>query len=213
MGGQAQANGDIELSWGTPVPITGTLSSLNLYRSLSNNVSIDDSNLYQTFEPSVTSFTDVETSEGVIYYYKLTGILDDGVEALVSAEVDIMSDDATKVLCTGNVELSDIVQGDDHSGIKVVFSKVSPAAISDSLVTDVDGVINIVMQTGIYNIYFSKDGYQPYMMGNVFLSENVDLDTTVLNPGGSFSSFRRSFQTSLQLQRALCRRRCCCKCR
>ena len=95
-----------------------------------------------------------------------------------------MSDDATIVLCTGSVELSDVTDG-DFSGVKVLFSKVSPAAISDSLITSADGAISIVMQTGIYNIHFSKDGYQPLMLGNVFLSENITLDNVVMNPGGS----------------------------
>ena len=80
--------------------------------------------------------------------------------------------------------MSDVTDG-DFSGVKVLFSKVSPAAISDSLITSADGAISIIMQTGIYNIHFSKDGYQPLMLGNVFLSENITLDNVVMNPGGS----------------------------
>ncbi|HJL51890.1 MAG TPA: right-handed parallel beta-helix repeat-containing protein, partial [Arenicellales bacterium] len=184
MNGSSNSDGDIELSWGTPVPISGTLTGLNLYKNTSPNVALTADNLYQEFAATATSYTDTETAEGITYYYKLTGTLDDGTEALVSAEVAVMSDDATKVRVVGLVQLSD-VDTPDYSGVQVLFSKVSPAAISDSLETDESGEIDIVMQTGIYNIHFSKDGYQPYMIGNVFFSENVDLDTTIMNPGGS----------------------------
>ena len=155
MGGQSNTNGDIELSWGTPVPISGTLTSLRLYKSIEANISLSEENLYQTFDATLTNFTDSETSEGITYFYKLTGTLDSGTEALVSAEINVLSDDATIVLCTGSVELSDVTDG-DFFGVKVLFSKVSPAAISDSLITSADGAISIVMQTGIYNIHSQK---------------------------------------------------------
>ena len=83
---------------GNSVPISGTLTSLRLYKSIEANVSLSEENLYQTLDSELTNFTDSETSEGITYYYKLTGTLDNGTEALVSAEVNVLSDDATIVL-------------------------------------------------------------------------------------------------------------------
>ena len=147
-------------------------------------MSIDPGNLIQEFGTDDNSFVDTDTYEGDTYYYKLTGILDDQTEALVSNEISVQSDDATKVRVLGQIVLSD-TETSDYSGVKVLFEKVSPAAISDSLVTEEDGAVDIILQTGIYNVHFSRDGYQPQLQGNVFFSDNVDLGTIDMEVGGS----------------------------
>ena len=162
----------------------GSLSGLKLYRNTEPNVSIDPGNLIQEFGTDDNSFVDTDTYEGDTHYYKLTGILGDQTEALVSNEISVQSDDATKVRVLGQIVLSD-TETSDYSGVKVLFEKVSPAAISDSLVTQEDGAVDIILQTGIYNVHFSRDGYQPQLQGNVFFSDNVDLGTIDMEVGGS----------------------------
>ena len=185
MNGSSNSDGEIVLAWGTPVPLTGALTGLKLYKGTSANIALTAGNLYQEFAASVTSYTDTETAEGVTYYYKLTGTLDSATEALVSAETATMSNNATTVRVAGQALLSDAT---DHSGVKVLMVNRYTPAIRDSVVTDLTGVYSRVMQTGIYNIHFSKDGYQPDMIGNQTFpgtEGNMDLDTTTIIPGGS----------------------------
>ena len=66
MGGSSEDDGTISISWGTPVPISGSLSGLKLYRSTEPNVSIDPSNLIQEFGTNDNSFVDTDTYEGDI---------------------------------------------------------------------------------------------------------------------------------------------------
>ena len=52
------------------------------------------------------------------------------------------------------------------------------------MVTGITGEIDIILNNGLYNIYFSKDGYQSQALGGVFMAANVVLDTVSLAPGG-----------------------------
>lgn len=185
LGGQSEVDGKIALGWATPIPISGTLTGLKLYRSLNASCELIPANLYQSFAADVVQFTDANVEEGITYYYRLSGLLTDGgttTESVVSSVVGIMSDNAGIVRVVGTVRLQ---SQSDHSGVKVYFEKVSPSAVADSLFTGSDGKISIVMKTGIYNIHFTKDGYQPVMLGNRFLSANTQLDTIAMRPGGS----------------------------
>lgn len=57
---------------------------------------------------------------------------------------------------TGNAQL---MGETDHSGIKVLFTAVSPTAKTDSTVTDVNGNYSKTLTAGTYSIKFSKTGY------------------------------------------------------
>ncbi|OFX25474.1 MAG: hypothetical protein A2033_09040 [Bacteroidetes bacterium GWA2_31_9] len=47
----------------------------------------------------------------------------------------------------------------NNSNIKIIFLRVAPTTIIDSTHSDINGYYNINIQTGIYNIYFSKQGF------------------------------------------------------
>jgi len=78
LGGQSAVDGKISLGWATPIPISGTLTGLKLYRSLNANCEIIAGNLYQSFAADIVQFTDANVEEGVTYYYRLTGLISDG---------------------------------------------------------------------------------------------------------------------------------------
>ncbi|MBU0712439.1 right-handed parallel beta-helix repeat-containing protein, partial [bacterium] len=168
-----------------PIPISGTLTGLKLYRSLNADCELITGNIYQTFAADVTQYIDANVEEGNTYYYRLTGLLTSGettTESVVSSIVGVMSDNAGIVRVLGTVRLQ---EQSDHAGVKIYFEKVSPSAVADSLFTAADGKISIVMKTGIYNIHLTKDGYQPVLLGNRFLSANTQLDTIAMRPGGT----------------------------
>ena len=52
------------------------------------------------------------------------------------------------------------------------------------ITTDITGEIDIIMNNGLYNIYYSKAGYQTQALGDIFLAANVALDTITLSAGG-----------------------------
>lgn len=187
MSGNSTSNGDIELTWGTPTPISGTLTGIKLYKSLNPNVALVETNLIQELDASATTFTDTDTEEGIAYYYKLTGVLDSGTEALVSAEVSVVSDNSILLRIMGVVQLADATFPPDHSGVKVLMEAVSPTAASDSMVTAVTGEFNMVLSNGMYHIHFTKDGYQPITHGDMFLAVTTIMDTLILERGGSRS--------------------------
>ena len=184
LGGVSDTYGNIELAWSTPIPMTGTLEGLKLYRSTSPNLVLTGANLYQSFASSVTSYTDSNVEEGDTYYYRLTGFVaigGDTTESVVSSEIGIMSDDATVVRVRGVAYLQN---QSDHTGTKVYFEKTSPSAVTDSVYTNADGYYDIVVVTGIYNAHFTHDAYQPRLLGHQFFSDNAYLDTLTLVPGG-----------------------------
>ena len=184
LSGASDLDGKIILKWATPIPISGTLDSLKLYRSLTQPCEITPENLIKSFGSDVTEYTDFNLEEGVTYYYKLTGIVQkDGteIEALVSPELAITYDDPRYVRATGYAILQN---AEDYSGTKVLFEKASPSAVTDITFTNSDGYFSKILVTGIYNVYFSHDGYQPKLLGNIFFSSNVNLDTVNLVEGG-----------------------------
>jgi len=187
LGGSSDTFGDIDVAWSTPVPMVGTLEGLKLYRSMTPNVSITPSNLYQEFTTDITSYTDTNVDEGDTYYYRMTGLVAQGTdttESVVSSEIGVLSDNATVVRVRGIAYLEN---QSVHSGTKVYFEKTSPSAVTDSVYTNVDGYYDIVLVTGIYNAHFTQDAYQPRLLGHQFFSDNAYLDTLTLVPGGVVS--------------------------
>jgi len=184
LSGTSNTDGSIHLIWNSPVPINGNLIGYRLYRAGDVNVPISNDYLYVSLEPAAVSYTDNNVEEGFVYYYKLTGIIDDNgnsTEALASAEISVISDNPTIVRIKGTVLLED---ASDHSGIKIFFEKTSPSAVSDSCYTESNGGFNKILKTGIYNVHMSKDGYQPKLIGDQFFPGNVTMDTVILVLGG-----------------------------
>lgn len=69
----------------------------------------------------------------------------------------------------------------DHSGIKVLFTAVSPTAKTDSTVTDVKGDYTKVLTGGTYSIKFSKSGYyDSTYKQNVFVNGLINLNPVKL---------------------------------
>jgi len=73
----------------------------------------------------------------------------------------------------------------DHSAIKVFFEAITPSAQADSCLTNSDGSYGIGLATGIYAVYYSKNGYKPYTLPDeYFLEIDQTLPDVTLAPGG-----------------------------
>ena len=85
----------------------------------------------------------------------------------------------------------------NHNGIKVFFERTEPCILIDSTYTDSNGYYFIDIETGIYNITFSKTGYLNEWIYNHILFSNTTLSditllehTTILNVPSVFSSIQ-----------------------
>jgi hypothetical protein len=75
-----------------------------------------------------------------------------------------------------------------HSGIKVKFIAQSPTSMTDSTVTNLDGSFSKTVVPGLYQITFSKIGYEPVFNQNslgqsVLLTSKTSLGTTYVLSG------------------------------
>jgi hypothetical protein len=137
--------------------------------------------LVEDLAATATDYTDSDVVEGHTYYYKVVGVLSDGSESLIGPEASGLSNALTIMRLRGVAHLSDASSdAPDHSGIKALFSAASPSAQSDSMITGITGEIDIILYNGLYNIYFSKDGYQSQTIGGVYMAANVVLDTVTI---------------------------------
>jgi parallel beta-helix repeat protein len=76
----------------------------------------------------------------------------------------------------------------DHSGIKVKFTPFSPTAKLDSTFTNSDGSYSIKLSGGVYQVLFTKSGYQDnfYQNGDkIAIAENGSLEDVYLDVGNS----------------------------
>jgi hypothetical protein len=72
----------------------------------------------------------------------------------------------------------------DHSNIKVLFVRIAPTTLKDSTYTSTNGHFSISLQTGIYNITYSKSSYLDVILsGNSFYSNTTLQDTTLASMG------------------------------
>ncbi|RLD55658.1 MAG: hypothetical protein DRJ05_12615 [Bacteroidetes bacterium] len=68
----------------------------------------------------------------------------------------------------------------NHSGILVEFIPISPSALQDSTLTIVNGSFSLYVENGIYDIAYSKEGYQTYQIEGIFINSDLILDSVIL---------------------------------
>lgn len=69
----------------------------------------------------------------------------------------------------------------EHDSIQIVFERIAPAQLFDTVYTDINGYFNKIIATGIYNVTFSKSGYltTSYIDVNLYLNYTFP-DNTLL---------------------------------
>jgi hypothetical protein len=70
----------------------------------------------------------------------------------------------------------------DHSGIKAVFLRIAPSSLLDSTLTNSGGHYSIDLQTGIYTVTFSRDGFFSKSLTEVSLYSSQNLPDVTLIP-------------------------------
>ena len=68
----------------------------------------------------------------------------------------------------------------NHSNIKVVFERVAPSALWDSTYSNKDGYYSIELESGIYNITYSKNGYNDELSEEQIIYSNTTLQNIIL---------------------------------
>jgi len=47
----------------------------------------------------------------------------------------------------------------DHSGVIITFERTAPSALTETATTDANGYFTAALETGIYNVAYTKEGY------------------------------------------------------
>jgi len=71
----------------------------------------------------------------------------------------------------------------NHDSIKLLFERTVPSTLSDSVYTDNSGYFNITIETGIYNITYSKQNFILIFIFDQILYSNTLLADTTLECG------------------------------
>ncbi len=88
---------------------------------------------------------------------------------------------AQTVTITGNAFL----EGEtDHSGVRVVFTRTAPSALTDSVFTDATGAFSKAMEQGLYTIGYARAGFLPVTLTNVAVYADLALSDTTLETSG-----------------------------
>jgi len=69
----------------------------------------------------------------------------------------------------------------EHDSIQVIFERIAPSSLLDTAYTVSDGYYSVQLETGIYNVNYSKDGYFPESLTNQQIYTNTTLSTTTLS--------------------------------
>lgn len=69
----------------------------------------------------------------------------------------------------------------NHSGINIKFIPVSTSAEFSEGFTDLNGLFNISVISGVYDISYEKSGYQTYVLNQQFISSDVTLSDVTLS--------------------------------
>lgn len=79
---------------------------------------------------------------------------------------------------SGNAFLDD---KSNFENIKITFSPVSPSAIFAETYSDLSGYFKVQLANGIYNVVYSKEGYQTYQIDNVFVGSDLIIDNYTMS--------------------------------
>ena len=69
----------------------------------------------------------------------------------------------------------------EHSGIQVLFERTAPSSLTYTVYTDTDGYYTNEIETGIYDVTYSKDGYFFQSLSDQILYNNTTLDDITLS--------------------------------
>lgn len=95
--------------------------------------------------------------------------------------VKLVAVNSQTVTIDGNVFLEN---QSHYDSIKILFERTVPSSFFDSIYSDTSGHFSIVIETGIYNIYYSKENYISISLIDQLLYSNITLpDTTLQNAG------------------------------
>ncbi len=67
----------------------------------------------------------------------------------------------------------------DHNSIKVVFERIAPSSLSDTTSTNMSGYFSIEIETGIYNVTYSKEDFYGKSVESSLYSNTIFDDFTL----------------------------------
>ena len=90
----------------------------------------------------------------------------------------------------------------DHSGVTITFERTAPSSLTETATTDANGLFTAQLETGIYDVTYTKDGYfsesiTESFYANTTLSDLTLLEhTTLINVPSLFSTIQTAINYS-----------------
>ena len=85
----------------------------------------------------------------------------------------------------------------DHSGVTITFERTAPSALTETATTDANGLFTAQLETGIYDVTYTKDGYfyqsltdQSFYANTTISSLTLLEHTTLINVPSLFSTIQ-----------------------
>ena len=85
----------------------------------------------------------------------------------------------------------------DHSGVTITFERTEPSALTETATTDANGLFTAQLETGIYDVTYSKEGFFNWMLYDQIFYNATTLDiltlperTTLLNVPSVFPNIK-----------------------
>ena len=92
----------------------------------------------------------------------------------------------------------------DHSGITVTFERTAPSALTETATTDANGLFTAQLETGIYDVTYTKDGYfsesltaQSFYVNTTLSNITLIEHTTLINVPSLFSTIQEALNNAL----------------
>ena len=158
----------------------------------------------QGFSPLIVQFTDLSFPQDTIASWEWDFNYDDIIDSyeqnpiwryneIGSYTVSLTVSDGENadteikedyILVTSNITVGGyayLENQTNHSGITVTFERTDPSSLTETATTDANGYYTAELETGVYDVTYSKDGYyEESIIGQPFYSNTTLPDITLL---------------------------------
>ncbi len=93
----------------------------------------------------------------------------------------------------------------DHSGVTITFERTAPSSLTETATTDANGLFTAQLETGVYDVTYTKDGYFSGFLSDQSLYANTTLSnltllehTTLINVPSLFSTIQGAIDVAYE---------------
>lgn len=177
----ASTTGTVTVNWSAPANTTN-LTGYSVYRGTVAGFTANAGNRIAVLTSTDFSYLDADgaLADFSRYYYQVAA--DYSIGGVISShgvEVSAVVNNTSVVIVRGTVRRE---FGSDHANINVVFTKISPSAVSTSTTTNAAGFFQLTIIGGVYDVTFQATDHQTFpIRTNQSIIDDLDVGTTTLD--------------------------------